>query len=183
MAGSSFLFVSSLTRLSTVPKRGAAQFPRLTQLNSQQVWLQFYVSVLLGPEVSRHRGQFVHDRHGVTVLGEVHRFDVMAAGIACLDSNVLELISRVNRELLNCFLTARGAYDSPICPFRRAHRANQRSLCAIAFRPQHTYEVFRNKRDRPPELPGEKCDHCDQPGILLEAAENPRQKLLRGVRD
>src|SRR5207245_1328051 len=64
----------------------------------------------------------------------------MAAGVACLDPNMVELTRGVDRELLNRFLTARGAYDSSICPLRRAHRANQRAFRSISFGSQHTHD-------------------------------------------
>src|SRR5437773_12501711 len=78
----------------------------------------------------------------MAVLGQVHCLDVMAAGVACLHPNVVELTCRIDCELLDRFLTTCGAYDSPVCPLRRAHRANQRSLRPIPFGSQDTNDRF-----------------------------------------
>src|SRR5258708_1302185 len=116
--------------------------PTARDLKPQQVWLQLYIAVLLGAQGQRYRRQFVDHRHGVAVFGEVHSLDVTSAGIACLHSHVCELSCAVDRELLHCFLAARGTYDSPVSPLGAAHRADQRSLRPISFGPQYTHDRF-----------------------------------------
>ena len=108
---------------------------------------------------------------------EVHCLDVMAASVACLDPNVVELTCRVDRELLNRFLTARGAYNSPVCPLRRAHRANQRTLCPIAFGPQYTHNRFSGAKgtDRQSLLARNVTIVISQV-LCLRLQKNPRQE-------
>src|SRR5206468_9365664 len=77
----------------------------------------------------------------------------MAAGVACLDPNMVEFSRGVDRELLNRFLTARGAYDSSICPLPRAHRANQTAFRSISFGSQYTHNRFSAAKGTNPQSP------------------------------
>src|SRR5882762_3695577 len=101
----------------------------------------------------------------------------MAAGVACLDPNVVELTCAVDRKLLNRFLTARGAHDSSICPFRGAHRANQRALRSIPLGSQHTHDRFSAAKgtDSQSLLPGNVTIVISQV-LCLRLQKNPRQK-------
>src|SRR6267143_2601902 len=97
-----------------------ASLSSLRKLNTENVRLQFYISVLNGPETQRDRCQFVHDGHCVAVLSEVHGLDVMVASIASIYLNVAELVCGVDRQLLHVFLRTGGAYNSTTFPLRCA---------------------------------------------------------------
>src|SRR6267378_241986 len=101
-----------------------ASLNSLRKLNTENVRLQLYISVLYGPETQRDRCQFVHDGHRVAVLGEVHRLDVMVASIASIYLNVAELVCGVECQLLYVFLRTGGAYNSAKFPLRRAQRTD-----------------------------------------------------------
>ena len=102
----------------------------------------------------------------------------MAAGVACLDPNMVELARGVDRELLNRFLTARGAYDSSICPLRRAHRANQRAFRSISFGSQYTHNRFSAAKGTDPQslLARNVTTIVISQVLCLGLQKNPRQE-------
>ncbi|MGA7931112.1 MAG: hypothetical protein WCA20_34600 [Candidatus Sulfotelmatobacter sp.] len=78
---------------------GAAKAKMVFGSHSEQVGMEFGVSVFLRPEVERDGGKIVDEGLGEPVLGEVDGLDVGLAGVAALDADVGEGIGGVNRNV------------------------------------------------------------------------------------
>ena len=99
--------------------------------------MEFGVSVLLRPQTERDGSEFVDERVGEAVFGEVDRLDVGLANVAALDANVGKLGSGVDRKLGVVLLTASRADDAAELPFGQAETAHQAAAAAVTLLAQH----------------------------------------------
>src|SRR6185295_10371987 len=84
-------------------------------LQPEQIGAHLRVPILRRPQTERNRRQLVHHRHGAAVFRQIDRLDVMAAGVAGLDADVLELLGPlgdVDRELVDALFAAGGTDDA-----------------------------------------------------------------------
>jgi hypothetical protein len=99
--------------------------------------MEFGVSVLLRPQVKRDGGEFVDQRVGESVLGEVDALDVGLAGVAALDSDIGQLGGGVDREPGVVFLAAAGTNEAAELPFGEADATEQAAAAAVALLAEH----------------------------------------------
>ena len=104
--------------------------------------MEFSVSVLLRPKIKRNGSEFVDQRLGESVLGEVDGLDVGFAGIAALDPDVRKGFSGVDGQLGMILLAAPGTDDAPEVPFGQAEAAEQASAASIALRAEDRKHRF-----------------------------------------
>jgi hypothetical protein len=114
----------------------------LPESHSEQVGMEFGVSMFLRPEVERDGGEFVDQRVGKAVLGEVDGFDVGLAGVAALDANVGEFFSGIDGKFGVVFLAASGADDAAELPFREAKAAEQAAATSVTLLAQNAARRF-----------------------------------------
>jgi hypothetical protein len=86
----------------------------------------------LRPEVERDGREFVDQRVGKSVLGEIGGLDVGVAGVATLDAHVRKLFGSINRKFGLVFLSARGTNDTAKLPFTETKAAKQIAARAVA---------------------------------------------------
>src|ERR671912_2273789 len=101
---------------------------------TDEVQLDLRVAVLARPHVQRRRRDFVHQRDGEAEPRQVNSLDVMQAGVAGFDSDVLELRRLKITELRRSLLAAVSTDDTPERPGGEARRADQAP--PPAFRPR-----------------------------------------------
>ena len=101
--------------------------------HSEQVGMESGVSVVLRPKVERDGGEFVDERVGEAVLGEVDRFGVGVADVAAFDADLGKLFGSVDRKLGVVFLTAPGTNDAAEFPLGEAETAEQAAAAAVAL--------------------------------------------------
>src|ERR1700677_2377539 len=89
-----------------------------TSLEPHQVRSRFLVAMFGGPQIERHRGHFIHQRHSPPVDRQINRFQIEMAGVACLHSHPIVVISGVSRQLLMVFLAADGTQYPAELPLR-----------------------------------------------------------------
>src|SRR5207244_12347247 len=106
------------------------------KLDPQEVRLQLRVPLLYRPKTPRDRRKFIYYRDGVAVLGQIDRLNVVAAGVASLDSDVVELVCRVNDKLFDVFFSTGRTQHALKVPFVRTKTANERTLSSITLLPQ-----------------------------------------------
>src|SRR6185436_2997273 len=73
------------------------------------------------------------------IFCQVDRLDVVTAGVAGFDADVVEALGplgRIDGELVDALFAAGGTDDAPVVPFRRAEGADQRAFGAVPQRPQ-----------------------------------------------
>ena len=87
--------------------------------------MEFHITVLLRPEVERDRGEFVNQRVGQAVLGEIDGLDVIVAGVAAFDAYVRELFSCIDGKFGLVFLAAPSANDAAKLPFAETFAARR----------------------------------------------------------
>src|ERR1700745_2777502 len=80
------------------------------------------------PEIKGNSGHFVYDGIRQTIPGQVHGLKIMAAGATAFDSNVVEVISGVDRQFAVIFLSTAHTDDAAKGPFGKAERTDQRAL-------------------------------------------------------
>src|SRR5215831_1690502 len=76
----------------------------VSSLHLQDIRLQFYISMLLRPEIEWKRSDLIDDGLSKPVLCEIHRFQVGLTGVAALDPHMFQLGGRVHRKLGVIFL-------------------------------------------------------------------------------
>ncbi len=104
--------------------------------------MEFGVSMLLRPEVERNGSEFVDQRVGQAVFGEVDGFDVGLASVAAFDADVGKLLGGVDGKLSVVFLAASGADDAAELPFGQAEPAEQAAAAAVALLAQDAVGRF-----------------------------------------
>ncbi len=104
--------------------------------------MEFGVSVLLRPKVERHGREFVNQRFGEAVLGEVNRLDVGVASVAALDADVGQFFGSVDRKLGVVLLAATGTNDAAEFPLGEAKTTEQAAAAAVALWPQDAKRGF-----------------------------------------
>lgn len=104
--------------------------------------MEFDVSMLLRPEIERDGGEFVDERIGEPVLGEVDGFDVGVAGVAALHANVGQLGGGVDRKPDRVFLSTSGTDKAAKLPLREAESAEQAAPAAVALLAEYADRWF-----------------------------------------
>src|SRR5829696_9191027 len=83
----------------------------LKTLNSNQVQLDLCIAMLTRPKIQRSGIDFVDNRSGKAGACKINALQVMLAGIASFDANVVELRRMEIAELRRFFFTAIRAHD------------------------------------------------------------------------
>ncbi|MDQ1390129.1 MAG: hypothetical protein QOF56_3583 [Acidobacteriaceae bacterium] len=104
--------------------------------------MEFSVSMLLRPQIKRNGSEFVDQRLGESVLGEVDGLDVGFAGIAALDPDVRKGFSGVDGQFGMILLAASGTDDASEVPFGEADAAEQAAPASIALRAENGKHRF-----------------------------------------
>ena len=81
--------------------------------------MQLRVSLLLSPQIERHRSDLIDHRLRQSALCHVDCLDVDAASVARFHANMLEFFGGIYRKLSGILLPASGANESSKLPFRQ----------------------------------------------------------------
>src|SRR5712664_867707 len=93
----------------------------------QEIWLQPRISVFVRPQRQWNRREVIHQRHRVSIFGEVDGLQIEFARLAGLDPHLRKLLRDVHRQFLLRLLPASGAQDSPVLPFPATKATKQKS--------------------------------------------------------
>src|SRR5207248_2798306 len=97
---------------------------------SDQVQLDLRVAVFARPDVERRARDFVDERHGEPEPREVDAFQIVTAGVAGVDTKMIEIGGVEVSELAFVFFAAADAQHAADRPFGEAGRALQRAPAA-----------------------------------------------------
>lgn len=86
--------------------------------------MQFRVSVIGGPKIQGDGGEFVHNRDGTTVFGEVNCLDIGVTSVAGFEAYVREFPGGIDGELMHVLFATSGADNPAKIPLVRAQGAN-----------------------------------------------------------
>src|SRR5882724_1780712 len=95
------------------------------------------------PERQWNRRKVIHQRHRVSIFGEVHGSQIKLAGLTCLHAYMRKLLRDVHGQFLLRLLPASRAQNSPKLPFPTTKGTKQKSFSAIPLRrsEEHTSEL------------------------------------------
>src|ERR1019366_8632327 len=152
------------------------------RLQQHQVHLELCVSLFLRPEIERDRGNFIHHRISQSIASQVHRLDVVPAGVAAFHAYMFELLRRIDRKFRVVLFSASRTNDSPELPLAQTERTHQRALSTVSQWPQNAHSRFARAEGtqtrRGPCLPL-PCSLPDEFRVGLE--KRPREEFLVSV--